>query len=146
MLSELIRYTEVADDLAINTFLKSGKQIPEAEALFSHILNAQHIWISRIHQVPANYERLDIHPVSHFREMHHLNIAGLKQILETEDLDKTVRYSSSFGTFEDNISHILFQVVNHSTYHRAQVASHFKKNGIQPPVTDFIWLQREGLL
>ena len=146
MLSKFIRYTQVADSLVIDTFLNSDKNIPQAEALFSHILNAQHIWISRIHEVPPEYERFDIHPLSEFRKMHDLNITQLKQIFETEDLDKIVRYSNSLGTFEDYLSHILLHVANHSTYHRAQIASHFKQNGIMPPVTDFIWLQREGLL
>lgn len=34
---------------------------------------------------------------------------------------------------------ILRHIVNHSTYHRGQVASKLKRFGIEPPNTDFFW-------
>lgn len=39
---------------------------------------------------------------------------------------------------------ILRHVVNHSTYHRGQVASKLKRFGIEPPFTDFaIWMMEQ---
>ena len=34
---------------------------------------------------------------------------------------------------------ILRHIVNHSTYHRGQIASKLKRFGIEPPNTDFFW-------
>ena len=34
---------------------------------------------------------------------------------------------------------VLRHIVNHSTYHRGQVASKLKRFGIEPPNTDFFW-------
>ncbi len=34
---------------------------------------------------------------------------------------------------------VLRHVVNHSTYHRGQIASKLKRFGVEPPVTDFIF-------
>ena len=34
---------------------------------------------------------------------------------------------------------ILRHIVNHSTYHRGQVASKLKRFGIEQPITDFFW-------
>lgn len=147
MLPELIRYTEIADSLVINTFLAAERSLPQAEALFSHVLNAQHIWISRINGEQPLYERFSVHPVSFFAELHSMNVLQLKQILKDENMNRPVNYSTSTGeSFEDSISDILLQVVNHSTYHRAQVASCLKQSGIQPPMTDFIHLKRQGML
>jgi len=34
---------------------------------------------------------------------------------------------------------VLRQIVNHSTYHRGQVAAKLKRLGVDPPMTDLIW-------
>ena len=34
---------------------------------------------------------------------------------------------------------ILWHIVNHSSYHRGQVASKLKRFGIEQPITDFFW-------
>jgi uncharacterized damage-inducible protein DinB len=33
---------------------------------------------------------------------------------------------------------VLRQIVNHSTYHRGQVAAKLKRLGVEPPMTDLI--------
>lgn len=146
MFKELIRYTEVADSRIISTFLNTEKSLPEAELLFSHILNAQHIWTCRIKGVMPAYQRFHIHPKHSFNSLHNENIRNFYASLDT-DLDTIVKYSNSEGGyFENKLSDILFHMVNHSTYHRAQIAMQFRLNDIKPPVTDFIVLKRENLL
>ena len=47
---------------------------------------------------------------------------------------------SSAGPDRDPAPRVVFRhVVNHSTYHRGQVASKLKRLGVEPPVTDFIF-------
>lgn len=147
MLQDLIKYTKLADFKIIATFLGAGKALPQAESLFSHILNAQHIWICRIKGIPSQLERFEIHEVNSFEKIHTVNVAELEQIATSSDLDALISYSTFSGeSFQDKVRDILFHVVNHSTYHRAQVASQFNQNNIQPPVTDFIALRRQGLV
>jgi len=146
MLKELIRYTELADLRIIQTFLNAGTNLPEAEALFSHVLNAQHIWIKRIKKEEQVYDRFQVHPIEKFSSLHQENIIQLEE-LASSNLDFMVHYTNSQGdVFENNASDILFHVVNHSTYHRAQIATQFRIHHIQPPVTDFIALKREKAL
>lgn len=38
---------------------------------------------------------------------------------------------------------VLRQIVNHSTYHRGQIAAKLKRLGVEPPITDLIWWVRE---
>lgn len=147
MLNNLIRYTAVADALIIDTFLRSDKELPEACNLFSHILNAQHIWVSRINGVPPKYRPWDQQQISSFTELHNNNIAGITQAFVTGNIERIVQYHTFAGdALEDSVGDMLLHVANHSTYHRAQVASSFRRNGIEPPATDFIHLKRKGLI
>ncbi len=145
MLKELIRYTEVADGKVIDAFLQAGKPLEEAERLFCHVLNAQHIWVNRIRGTKCDIGRFDRHQVKDFNIIHQRNIEDLYTVLAEGNLSAKVTYSTSTGdVFTDIVSDILFHVVNHSTYHRAQVATQFRINGINPPATDYIFLKRQG--
>jgi uncharacterized damage-inducible protein DinB len=136
MLQNLINYTLLADKRMIDAFGQTSKSMPDAEKLFSHILNSQHIWVKRIFRETPEYENI-----------HLKNSEYLLRSLHTLNLEEPLIYTNSQGAqFVNTISDILFHVVNHSTYHRGQVASQFRLNGIIPPVTDYILLKREGLL
>lgn len=143
---ELIRYTEVADNKFITIFEETQVSLPEAEGLFSHILNAQHIWISRICKVESKYERFQLHDKKEFKSLHLKNIADMYDLANT-DLNFNVSYSNFQGDkLVNSLSDILFHMVNHSTYHRAQIATHFRINNIQPPITDYIYLKSKNQL
>ena len=147
MLKKLLSYTEAADAVVVQTFLQAQQSMPQAEALFSHVLNAQHIWNSRINHIEARFNRFDIHPVSFFQELHKENSSGLKQVLDEAPLDQIISYSTFNGDkFDNTVEDILLHVVNHSTYHRAQIATFFKQNNVKPPETDFITFRRAGFL
>lgn len=146
MLAQLIKYTEVADFKYIEIFVNTGKKLPEAEKLFSHILNAQHIWVSRLKNEIPLYDRFHVHPVEEFAPLHSVNFNEL-HALAAADLNFTVKYKTAqAGDFESSALDIMYHVVNHSTYHRAQVATQFRLNGIEPPATDFILLKRQHQL
>ncbi|MFD2162512.1 DinB family protein [Paradesertivirga mongoliensis] len=147
MIADFIRYTEVADGIIIKIFLEAKRSLPEAETLFSHVLNAQHIWASRINGLKPSFLTWDLQPVSVFEEMHVSNIAQLKEILAKDDLGRTVSYTTQAGdSLVNTVGDIILHAANHSIYHRAQVVSLFKQNNIKPPVTDLIALKRQGLL
>jgi uncharacterized damage-inducible protein DinB len=146
MIKELIKYTEVADLLYIDTFKKADVELKEAEAIFSHILNAQHIWIKRIKKEAQQFQRFDIHTVESFLKLHIENTSELNSIIPS-DLDQIVHYANSDRSeYENSVNDILIHLANHSTYHRAQVATQFRINNIQPPITDYIFLKRENLI
>lgn len=145
MLKDQLRYTEIADQLVIDIFKNTELILPQAEHLFSHVLNAQHIWLSRINKTEPLYDRFQDHPKEKFDSFLKENIAGFKVVLQSKDLEEVLPYKISTGdTFENTIGDILFHVVNHSTYHRAQIASLFKQAGITPPVTDYVFLKRQA--
>src|SRR5882762_9108117 len=97
MLLDEINYTSLADRKMIETFLTANKSLPDAEKLFCHILNAQHIWIKRILSEEPEYERFDIHPMESYKKIHLLNIEQLLNILHTRNLEELIVYKDSKG-------------------------------------------------
>ena len=54
-----------------------------------------------------------------------------------------VHYTNTNGqAFDNSVRDILFNVINHSTYHRGQIAREFREYGPEPLVTDYIFYKR----
>ncbi|WP_293312576.1 DinB family protein [Pedobacter sp. UBA5917] len=144
---EIINYTELADGRIIEIFKQATIELPDAERLFSHVLNAQHIWAQRISGMKPLYGVWDVHPKEHFESLSADNFKLIRAVLKESALDKIISYSNSRGDqYENRIDEILFHLFNHSTYHRGQVVTLLKKEGFTPPVTDYIMLKRDHLL
>lgn len=144
MLTEMIKYTKVADELIINTILSNEHVPAKVISLFSHVLNAQHIWAHRILGEPSLYTVWQEHAIENFSNILLSNSKLFQTIFEKVDLTKEIKYSKSDGeTFSNSAHDILFHVVNHSTYHRGQIASLFKAEAVNPPISDYIILKRE---
>jgi len=144
---EIINYTALADQRIIEIFKLATIEMPDAERLFSHVLNAQHIWSQRISGQKPKYGVWDIHSKQDFENIATENFGLIRTVLEDNTLDKQIVYSNSQGIqYENRLDEILFHLFNHSTYHRGQVVTMLKKYGFTPPVTDYIMLKRDHLL
>ena len=63
---------------------------------------------------------------------------------ENEFLEKRFKYKNSKGDdFDNSLKDIVTHIINHSTYHRAQIAQIVKRSEGTPAVTDYIVYQRE---
>lgn len=111
--------------------------------LMSHVLAAHHIWNARIE---GHTPRLGVwEPLvpDAWHSVHAENITTSERILGDHDLDGKVRYTNSKGeTFVNSVQEILLHVVNHSTHHRAQIASDLREHGHEVPVMDYIFHKR----
>jgi len=111
-------------------------------SLINHTLNAQQIWNARI-LGEITFEVWQINPFESLEEINHGSFLKSIDIIRNFDLDKRVEYQNSRGTkFENSIFEMLFHAVNHSTYHRGQINSLLKQNGITPVLTDYIFYKR----
>ena len=116
----------------------------KSRKLFNHVLNAHHIWNSRILEKQIEYQTWSIHPDDLLKDINSRNFNETRYILKNIALEKTVSYKNSKGqSFENKISDILFHIINHSTYHKGQIATDFRQNGIEPLNTDYIFYKRE---
>jgi uncharacterized damage-inducible protein DinB len=63
--------------------------------------------------------------------------------LANTDLDKGISYRNSKGLeFNNSVRDILTHVALHGQYHRGQINSRLRANGIEPVVIDFILFVR----
>lgn len=142
-LIDLFEYTyhfniEMIKVISENRELVDDKTI----SLINHTLNAQQIWNARI-LGETTFEVWQINPFESLIEINHENFLKSIDIINNLDLDTKIEYQNSRGTkFENTIFEMLFHAVNHSTYHRGQINSLFKQNGITPVLTDYIFYKR----
>lgn len=105
----------------------------------SHIINVHHIWISRILEVKAESHSWDILPVRFWDQLMHDNLRKTIEYLEHIELTEKVNYHSEEGVqLSKSAIDILYHILNHSNYHRAQIAMELRILGITPPVFNFI--------
>jgi uncharacterized damage-inducible protein DinB len=110
--------------------------------LQSHIINAHQVWNSRLLNKPS-FGVWEIHPVTALQNLDKENYQHSIAIIEEIDLNQIFNYTNTKGQpFSNTVRDILFHVINHSTYHRAQIATECKQNGIQPLPSDFILFKR----
>ncbi len=112
--------------------------------LFSHILNAHHIWNNRIVGKPSEYGVWQEHVVESWGDIHYENQRTTFEIItNTDDFNNRIDYENSKGRmFANELKDILFHIVNHSTHHRGQILMDYRQNGIEPEPLDYIFYKR----
>ena len=126
----------------------TGADLPAvALRLFSHVLNAQAIWIARIGGTASPVKVWQEHDLAGLHALHRQTSEPLHQLMvradETE-LQRLISYTNSLGEKYDSLVHdILTHAVVHASYHRAQVATRLRDHGLAPVNSDFITYCRE---
>ncbi len=143
---ELLEYNHHFNQLLAQVFLDNpGKASERSRILFSHLLNAHSTWNGRITSIQQNYGIWEELPAREMKAMDQNNFKASLQILQQMQLEDIIQYKNSRGEeFSNCIKDILFHIINHSTYHRGQVASEFRKNNIEPVATDYIFYKRKA--
>ncbi len=140
---ELFDYTNHFNQKLIEIFDLNKSIIPErAFQLINHTLNAHQIWNARILNEPT-FEVWEMHPFEELWEINESNYQKTKYILENIDLSQSLSYKNSKGDlFENKTEDILIHIINHSTYHHGQIMMLFRKSGIEPILSDYIFYKR----
>ncbi|MGY8914641.1 MAG: DinB family protein [Flavobacteriales bacterium] len=112
--------------------------------LFSHVLDAHHIWNHRILKKSPEYGVRQLHPLKDWADIHYENQRSSFEIItNTDDFELRLDYENSEGRlFTNNIKDMLFHIINHSTHHRAQISVDFRTNGIDSLNMDYIFYKR----
>ena len=143
-------FTEVFDyNLNVNqkladVFTEHPDTSPEkARRLFCHILNAHHLWNNRIEPTQPGFGVWEMHDTQNLKAINQANYDKSMQILNSLEPSYTLSYTNTTGqAFTSRVSDILFHIINHSTYHRGQIAALFRENGLEPLATDYIIFKR----
>lgn len=142
-LVDLFEYTHHYNREIIKLIKEEISKIDEKTlALINHTLDAQQIWNARI-LGEETFGVWQINPLEELEEINHQNYLKSIQIVQNFNLDNRIGYQNSKGTkFENSIFEMLFHAINHSTYHRGQINSSLKQNGVEPLLTDYIFYKR----
>ncbi|MHA7829823.1 MAG: DinB family protein [Flagellimonas sp.] len=120
-------------------------QVPDnCIRLFSHILNAHHIWNHRILGAPTVFGVWDEHQLNAWQDIHYNNQRTSFEIVSnTDTFEKRVEYMNSAGkTFSNELKDILFHIINHSTHHRGQIMMELRNAGLAPEPLDYVHYKR----
>lgn len=111
--------------------------------LQSHMLNSHQIWNNRISRIEEPFGVWQVHPVSSFLSINKSNYDYSIKLLNTVELNDIRQYSNTKGDkFSNTVRDMFFQIINHTTYHRGQLASEFRAMGLEPLLTEYIFYKR----
>ncbi|WP_139925158.1 DinB family protein [Hymenobacter sp. DG01] len=132
----------------LDGLVTQGAAIPAgALRLFSHVLNAQAIWLGRMTNTPSPVKVWQEHDLATLHHWHEQTSERFHQYgIQADDteMQRLITYTNSIGEgYTSQISDILTHVPVHGNYHRAQVAKELRAAGLEPINTDFITYCRE---
>ena len=143
----LLKYNDWATREAADSI--NGLEIKEERLveLLSHLVSAQKNWLNRILGRNVYVSLWEKHAVQECINQSTDITAEWINLLESfkdKDIERRIEYKNTKGEkFSNTIKDILTHVINHSTYHRAQIAQKVKALGEKPAVTDYIVYQRQ---
>ena len=89
--------------------------------------------------IPSEADLATVDDVAGFLERAYRRFEELRPTLTPERLNTVLTLRAIGRTFTLPRWAILRHIVNHSSYHRGQVASKLKRFGIEQQITDFFW-------
>jgi len=145
--TELFHYNNHFNQKIISVLQENPEKAPEkCITLLSHILNSHQIWNCRLQSEQRSYNAWEVHQIKDLKEIDRKNFEHSILILDKFELSQAIQYSNSKGQlFNNSVRDILFQVINHSTYHRGQIATEFRQTGLEPLLTDYIYYKWTAL-
>ena len=141
----IVAYNEWANQRVLEKLAQHPDQL-ESLCKLAHVALAEKVWLCRLEGSP---QKMDIFQTLKAEEIRNL-LAEVKpkwqyvlEKAEQEGFSSLLDYLSVKGDpFSNTLSDIFTHVLNHGTYHRAQIATLLRQQNIDPVVTDFIAFAR----
>jgi uncharacterized damage-inducible protein DinB len=129
----------------IGTLVRQHVNDEKILSLVGHVVAAQFLWLHRIKGLPApdvklwdKYSLDQLVPMAEKAGQQWLEFVG-----STDNFDREMTYRNYVNEpYTNNVENIMIHLVNHSSYHRAQIAMLLRQNGLEPINTDFITYDR----
>jgi len=140
---DLLKYNQHFNQSLIQNYLENKLVWGEkSKSFLNHILNAHQIWNARILN-DDQFEVWQINADDSLIKINSENIINSSKILDERESNEIITYQNSKGNkFTNSIQEIFFHFINHSTYHRGQIALLMKEAGLEPFNTDYIFYKR----
>lgn len=141
---ELYEYNHLVNRKIMDQILANKDAITDRSLqLISHMVNAHHVWNTRIREQEHLFGIWDLHSFEDLIQLDQENLSISLHILENYDFNRIINYTNTRGeNHSSKTSDILFHIINHSTHHRAQIISDLRLNKIEPVATDYIYFKK----
>ena len=142
---KLYQYNAWANKRVINCLNRQGVSDEKILSIMGHIVAAQFLWLHRIKGLPpANVKLWGEYNLAQVTTMaEEVGKLWLDFVESTDNFNRELTYNNYVGEpYINNVEMIMIHLVNHSSYHRAQVALLLRQNGLEPINTDFITYDR----
>ncbi|HLT73908.1 MAG TPA: DinB family protein [Ohtaekwangia sp.] len=142
---KLYQYNEWANNRVIDVLNKQNISDEKILTLMGHIVAAQFLWFNRINGLPpADVKLWGEYKLDTLNDMvKKANSMWLEFVESQESFDRELTYRNYVGNpYTNNVEAIMMHLVNHSSYHRAQIAMLLRQKGFEPVNTDFITYDR----
>ncbi len=112
---------------------------PYIQKSMSHIINVHHIWIFRMQEKRQESFTWDLLPSDYWLKLAQENYLQTIDFIEQIDTLQKVNYHNEEGVpMEKETIDILYHILNHSTYHRAQISHELRTLNLPVPSFNFI--------
>ncbi|MFO1003913.1 MAG: DinB family protein [Planctomycetaceae bacterium] len=138
----MLRYVSWADQRSLIAIRDSLKAREQALPIMSHLLAAEHIWLSRLLSQPSLFAVWPNLSLEQCEQLAAENNSGFEAYVATtteEQLMSIITFRTTAGQeYSMSALDILTQVVTHGSYHRGQIARILGQSGESSISTDFI--------
>jgi uncharacterized damage-inducible protein DinB len=142
---KLYQYNAWANKRVINCLTRQSIGDEKILNIMGHIVAAQFLWLHRIKGLPpAEVKLWGEYKLDQLVSMaDEAGILWLDFVETTENFNRELTYHNYVGDpYTNNVEMIMIHLVNHSSYHRAQIAMLLRQKGFEPINTDFITYDR----
>ncbi|QOV11013.1 DinB family protein [Viridibacillus arvi] len=146
-IQKMYEHLNWANQRILETLQSIGDENQDVFRLFSHILLAEKVWITRLHGLDSSrlpiWSDVDIEVCTELVIQNEESLTTFLTNLANTDLDKLISYTNSKGKeFKNSVRDVLTHIALHGQYHRGQINSRLRAEGIEPVNIDFITFVR----
>jgi uncharacterized damage-inducible protein DinB len=142
---KLYQYNAWATNRVLSALTRQQVQNEKILSIMGHIVAAQYLWLHRIKGLPPADVKLwgDYSLPQLVKMAEDAGRLWLEFIEGTENFNRELTYRNYTGDpYINNVEMIMIHLVNHSTYHRGQIALLLRQEKFEPINTDFITYDR----
>ncbi len=142
---KLYQYNAWSNHRVLNCLTRQKVDDEKILTLMGHIVAAQFLWLYRIKGLAAPDVKLwgDYTMEQLLSMAEEASKKWIDFVESTDDFDRELTYRNYLNEpYTNNVEMIMIHLVNHSSYHRAQIAMLLRQQGLEPVNTDFITYDR----
>lgn len=142
---KLYQYNVWCNQRVLSAIKRQSVSDEKILSVLGHIVAAQYLWLHRIKGLPPAQVKLwGDYSLEQLMEMAaYIGKEWVDFIESTDDFNRELVYKNyTNDPYVNNVEQIMIHLVNHSSYHRGQIAMLLRQKGFEPINTDYITYDR----